>query len=213
MSDEGWGGTADPVKKIDAFTKAAKALATKVAKLHQEAMALVAANPVGELIKCRDVAPLAKLQVALGMLVETVGELHKPAYNGYEALRKQVLPPVMEDLEVENVKVAGVGRVELRPDMFVSTIKGGSTLLPPLDENDQPIIGPLDENGEPTREGWEPGDLHAWLARQGAADLITETVNASSLKALLRRKMKDGVEVPPELVKVSPYTYAAIVKK
>lgn len=213
MSDEGWGGAADPTKRIDSFTKAAKALTTKVAKLHQEAMALVAANPVGELIKCRDVAPLAKLQVALGMLVETVDELHKPAYNGYEALRKQVLPPVMEDLEVENVKVAGVGRVELRPDMFVSTIKGGSTLLPPLDENDQPIVGPLDENGEPTREGWEPGDLHAWLARQGAADLITETVNASSLKALLRRKMKDGVEVPPELVKISPYTYAAIVKK
>lgn len=213
MSDEGWGGAVDPTKRIDSFTKAAKALTTKVAKLHQEAAKLVAANPVGEMVKCRDVAPLAKLQVALGVLVETIDELHKPAYNGYEALRKQVLPPVMEDLEVENVKVAGVGRVELRPDMFVSTIKGGSTMLPPLDENDEPIVGPLDENGEPTRENWEPGNLNEWLARQGAADLITETVNASSLKALLRRKIKDGVEIPAELVKISPYTYAAIVKK
>lgn len=213
MSDEGWGGAADPTKRIDSFTKAAKALTTKVAKLHQEAVKLVAANPVGEMVKCRDVAPLAKLQVALGVLVETIDELHKPAYNGYEALRKQVLPPVMEDLDVENVKVAGVGRVELRPDMFVSTIKGGSTMLPPLDENDEPIVGPLDENGEPTRENWEPGNLNEWLARQGAADLITETVNASSLKALLRRKIKDGVEIPAELVKISPYTYAAIVKK
>lgn len=213
MSDEGWGGVADPTEKVDSFTAAAKALTVKIAEINQEVASLVSANPIGELIKCRDVAPLAKLQVALGGLIDAVDELHKPAYNGYEALRKQVLPSVMEDLEVEHVKIAGVGRVELRSDMFVSTLKGGTALLPPLNENGEPDFGPELENGEPTREGWEPCNLHDWLARQGAADLITETVNASSLKALLRRKIKDGIEVPPELVKISPYTYTVVVGK
>lgn len=213
MDSEGWGNETNPADKVAEFTRQTDELASEVAKLHEKAAKLIASNPIGELVKCRDVAPLAKLQVALNILVETVDELHKPAYNGYEALRKQVLPTIMEDLQLEHVKIAGVGRVELRPDMFVSTIKGGNALMPPLNEDGEPDFGPVDENGEPTREHWEQCDLHDWLARQGAADLITETVNASSLKALLRRKIKDGVEVPHELVKISPYTYAAIVKR
>lgn len=51
---------------------------------------------------------------------------------------------------------------------------------------------------------------YAWLEENGHDDLITETVSASSLSALIRRKMRDGQEVPDEIFKVKPITRASI---
>lgn len=51
-----------------------------------------------------------------------------------------------------------------------------------------------------------------WLEESGHGDLITETVNASSLKALLRRMIRDGKEVPEAIFKVIPFTRASITK-
>lgn len=65
-------------------------------------------------------------------------------------------------------------------------------------------------------------DLHAfikdketgyqWLEDHGHGDLVTETVNAASLKALLRRMMRDGQEIPEDIFKVTPFTRASITK-
>jgi len=52
-----------------------------------------------------------------------------------------------------------------------------------------------------------------WLEDTGNEDLITETVNASSLKALLRRKMREGEVIPGDTFEVSPFTRASIVKE
>ena len=51
-----------------------------------------------------------------------------------------------------------------------------------------------------------------WLMDNGHGDLISETVNASSLKALLRRMLRDGKEVPDEVYKVTPFSRASITK-
>ena len=51
-----------------------------------------------------------------------------------------------------------------------------------------------------------------WLEESGHGDMITETVNASSLKALLRRLIRDGKEVPEVIYKVTPFTRASITK-
>lgn len=213
MNDAGWGATMiDPDKMIKDYAKSVSVLCRKAEKLTAEIAALVAAHPIGEMLKCKDIGLQAKLQLELRTLDEVCEALKSPANNAYEAVRKQVLPPIMEDQNVDTIKIRGVGRVDLRSDIYANTIKGGLTKLPPLDENRKPIIGPLDKDGLPTRENWEYGDLHDWLGQLNATDLITETVNASSLKALLRAKMKDGIEIPAELIKVVPYTYAAITK-
>ena len=52
-----------------------------------------------------------------------------------------------------------------------------------------------------------------WLEESGHSDMITETVNASSLKALLRRLIRDGKEVPEAIYKVTPFTRASITKQ
>lgn len=53
---------------------------------------------------------------------------------------------------------------------------------------------------------------YRWLTDHGLGDLVTETVNASSLKAVIRRRMRDGEEVPEGVFKISPFTRASITK-
>lgn len=53
---------------------------------------------------------------------------------------------------------------------------------------------------------------YRWLAEHGLNDLITETVNASSLKAVIRRRLRDGDDVPEGVFKISPFTRASITK-
>lgn len=53
---------------------------------------------------------------------------------------------------------------------------------------------------------------YTWLEEIGAPDIITETVNASTLKALIRRRMKAGEEVPDDIFSVTAFTRASITK-
>lgn len=53
---------------------------------------------------------------------------------------------------------------------------------------------------------------YAWLEEHGMGDLVTQTVNASSLKAVIRRRLRDGEAVPGEIFKVSPFTRASITR-
>lgn len=53
---------------------------------------------------------------------------------------------------------------------------------------------------------------YAWLEEHGFGDLITETVNASSLKAVLRRLLRDGAEVPEDIFRVSVFTRAKLTR-
>ena len=51
-----------------------------------------------------------------------------------------------------------------------------------------------------------------WLEENGHADMIVSNVNSSSLKALLRRMLRDGVELPQDVFAVTPFTRASITK-
>lgn len=51
-----------------------------------------------------------------------------------------------------------------------------------------------------------------WLEDQDLGDLITETINASTLKATLRRMLKKGEQVPDDLFELVPFTRANLTK-
>lgn len=53
---------------------------------------------------------------------------------------------------------------------------------------------------------------YEWLEEHGHGDMITETVNASSLKSLLRKMMRDGQEIPEDIFKVTAFNRASITK-
>lgn len=102
--------------------------------------------------------------------------------NELDVLRRDKIPTLMESLGVRNATFEGVGRVQLASDLFAST-----------------------------REGQKQAAMQ-WLRDIGHDGMISETYNASSLKALLRRMMADGVDYPEELFNVTPFIRASIVK-
>ena len=53
---------------------------------------------------------------------------------------------------------------------------------------------------------------YEWLETHGHGDLITQTVNSSSLAALIRREIKEGNDVPEEIFNVHQYDLATITK-
>jgi hypothetical protein len=54
-------------------------------------------------------------------------------------------------------------------------------------------------------------ELFKWLEDHEHGDLITETVNPSTLKAFLKEQVRNGEDIPDEeIVKFTPYTYAKI---
>lgn len=97
-------------------------------------------------------------------------------------IRTRKIPTMMESLGLKNVTFEGLGRVQLASDLYLST-----------------------------KEGMKMQAMQ-WLRDQGHEGMITESYNASSMKALVRRLLIDGAEVPTELFNISPFTRASIVK-
>ena len=110
-------------------------------------------------------------------------ETQEKAINSQlDELRLKKIPELMESLEVKNATFEGLGRVQLAADLYAST-----------------------------REG-KKADAMQWLRDCGYEDMITETYNASSLKALFRRQLAEGIDIPEQIFNVAPFVRASIVK-
>jgi hypothetical protein len=96
-------------------------------------------------------------------------------------LRLKQIPEMMDQMEVKNATFQGIGRVQLAADLYCSTKAG---------QKDAAML---------------------WLRDMGLDDMISETYNATSMKALVRRLMVDGVELP-DCLNVTPFIRASIVK-
>lgn len=101
----------------------------------------------------------------------------------YDYLRLNFIPSRFEEEGIENITIEGIGRVSLTGDMYVSV---------------------LAENRE---------KMYEWLDNIGKDSLITKTVNASTLKAAVKAMIRDGEEIPEDLIKVTPFTRASITRK
>lgn len=101
----------------------------------------------------------------------------------YDIFSKQVVPARMEDEGMEQITVEGIGRVNIRTDIYCSTKKGmGLT-------------------------------LKEWMRENDMEDIITDVINASTLKAWVKEQMKAGNEIPEDLLNITPYDRAVITKK
>ncbi len=99
-----------------------------------------------------------------------------------DGLRLGDIPTLMESLGVKNATFEGLGRVQLATDLYAST-----------------------------REGQKAAAMQ-WLRDTGYSGMITETYNAGTLKALFRRLLSAGVDIPDDIFNVSPFVRASIVK-
>lgn len=121
---------------------------------------------------------MKKLQVRKDELETELTEVNKHL----DEIRTKKIPELMESMELRNVTIEGIGRVQLAADMYAST-----------------------------REGQKEAAM-LWLRDCGYDNMITETYNASSLKALFRRLLVDGADIPEDIFNVQPFVRASIVK-
>lgn len=113
---------------------------------------------------------------------EAVDVLDKEAGRLYDYLRLAAVPARFEEDGISNMKVEGVGRVQLAGDLYAGVIRGREDAA------------------------------FEWLDDNGRGDLVKKTVNSSSIKAVLKRMLQEGEEFPAELFKAEPFTRASIVK-
>lgn len=99
-----------------------------------------------------------------------------------DIIRTKDIPELMESLGLKNATFDGIGRVQLAADLYAST-----------------------------REGKREAAMQ-WLRDCGYDDMIIETYNASSLKALFRRQIAAGAEIPDDIFNVHPFIRASVVK-
>lgn len=113
---------------------------------------------------------------------EAADLIAKEAGKVYDYLRLALVPTRFDEDGISNMKVDGVGRVQLAGDLYAGIVKG---------------------NEEKAFE---------WLGDNGRGDVVKQTVNNSSLKAILKGMLTKGEEIPAELFKADPFTRASIVK-
>ena len=98
----------------------------------------------------------------------------------FDHLSIEVIPDLMAEDDVTNVTVSGVGRVSVRGDMRCNV---------PADKKDL---------------------LRTWLVDHGHGSLISDTVNASTLKAFIKEQIAEGKPYPDDLISVHPYSRAVL---
>ena len=144
---------------------------------------LYSVESVGDKMRAADLKTLAMVHQNLNDLTDEIDEARKVLSKTYDWLRHSLMIDKMDDAGLESFSVAGVGRVYIQSSLNAS-IRAGA------------------------KEG-----AYEWLNDHGHGDLIQETVNSSSLKALAKAKIQDNDSLPEELFNVSPKTFVVIQKK
>lgn len=142
---------------------------------------------VGETLKTLLPSEAAKIQAQLKANIDRLASLKTVFQHVYDFSRYTVLPGLMEEHELTGFKVPGVGAVSLTADLRASIVAGKK------------------------KEAFEYLDDH------GHGDLITQSVNAGTLKTLAKACIKKAVEtkdieeeLPAEYFKIDPFTRAQI---
>lgn len=127
-----------------------------------------------------------KLFVQMKEIEEAASELDKLTGALSRLYKEFIMPKRMKELgeDVTKFTVKGVGTFALQDDFHIS------------------IIAAKKEEGK------------VWLTENGLGDLIQETVNASSLKAAIKKYIKANEEFPDEeIFRIYPVEFVKVTKK
>lgn len=119
---------------------------------------------------------------ALKNLKDEIKALHTAVQNEYEFLSVNILPERMDDEGIETLKIKDVGRLQSTSDIRCNVPAAN-------------------------REA-----LQEWLIDAGFESMVRPDVNSSTLKAFVKECIASGKPYPEELLKVTPFTRASVVK-
>lgn len=123
---------------------------------------------------------------------EIVSDMIKsPLEKLYDILRFTVVPEVFADNEITTLTLEGIGRCNIMDDISVT------------------MMGDNKEEKEIHKQAF-----YQWLRDNEMEDIITQTVNAQTLAAFVRRQIQsqDGLKLPYDDIKVTPVTRAQITR-
>lgn len=123
------------------------------------------------------------LMSELKLKSDALGDERAEINKKYDVLRMNIVPSKMEEAGEESKTISGIGRITLQADVFAS------------------IPAPMRDQA------------YEWLDEHGHGDIIKPTVNASTLKALIKSLIRKGTEIPESIFKVTPVTRAVITRK
>lgn len=102
----------------------------------------------------------------------------------FDLVRLMVVPDKMSELDISSMNVNGVGRLTIASDAYCNTIPG------------------------------QKDALFQWMRENDHEDLISEAINASTLKAFIKEQIKAGNPIPDdEIIKFTPFLRASVTKK
>ena len=139
-------------------------------------------NPFEEKYEGMKIAELGAAMKSKKDELTCLKEASTEVQKEFDALRKHIVPEAMENAGIDSVKLKDVGRLSTRGEIYASIVAEDKT------------------------------QAYDWLINNEFADVIKPGVNASTLKALLKECIMNGVEIPEELFKAEPYTMAVITK-
>lgn len=99
-------------------------------------------------------------------------------------LAESLIPEMMDDDGITNITLEDIGRVTLTSDVYARI---------PAEKKDE---------------------AYQWFRDHKLGDLIVETVNAGTLKATVKKRIKDPTldQLPEDLFSVTPFSRASITK-
>jgi hypothetical protein len=132
-------------------------------------------------------AKIDSLKIACQMLCECEDEIEKieltlkDQKTRRDALRLKTIPDLLEEEGLKNATFEGIGRVQVTSDLQCTT-KAGKKM-----------------------------DAIQWLQDSGYVDMVREDYNAISMKALIRRMLVDGADIP-EFLNVHTFQRASVTR-
>lgn len=115
--------------------------------------------------------------------LDAVAKAKSALQEAYDNLRQRVIPSKMEEEGLSTITVAGVGRMTITAQLQVSV-----------------------------RPEFKI-QLKQWLVDNGHAELVTETINASTLKAWYKEQLMNGEELPDDMLNIYGFDQVSLTKK
>jgi hypothetical protein len=101
----------------------------------------------------------------------------------HDLLRLTIIPEKMDEDGMTSINIKGVGRLGVTLDAYVTV---------------------LVENR---------GQFYAWLEESGNGGLIKPYAQPATIKAFIKEQVKNGEDIPEDLVSCEPFYRATVTKK
>lgn len=136
-----------------------------------------------EKYKGKDLRSLVVSMVNIREDLDIAKDIKTALQKEYDFLRNNIIPQQAEREEIDTCDYTDVGKLIILADSHVSILASNRA------------------------------EAFDWLRNNGYEDIVIETVNASTLKALITDITKGGGEMPPDnLIQFKPFTKASVRK-